>query len=417
MSVSTPRRFGRGWPRVFSIAAGQLALLLATLIAAEALLHVAGWVSRDVQRVLGSGYDHPLTPDSRLGSRGNPLTPGHDVSGWRNERRLAHSDIVTLGDSQTYGANVEPAEAWPQVLSRISGRSVYNMALPTYGPVHSLLLLDEALALSPQRVIVAPYFGNDLFDCFNLALTHPQLMQSSPERVRLAAEQRERESPLKEEIERRSNLGVQQVPRPQPSKVRVWVSEHVRLYGLARAAKNRLLSVGSSGHDVSSEYAKSVAALSTEERRFASPFDEGGWRTILTVPYRFLALDDRDPRIRLGFEVCRGALLSIDKRVRETHGRLLVALIPTKERVVWHRVANADRYSGLPLLVSTEDRLRKELIETLEAEGIAYLDLLQPLQASTPQPYFEDTDGHPNPAGHRAIAVAISAYLQRQPAR
>ena len=41
MSVSARPRFGRGWPRVFRIIAGQLALLLATLVAAEALLHVA----------------------------------------------------------------------------------------------------------------------------------------------------------------------------------------------------------------------------------------------------------------------------------------------------------------------------------------------------------------------------------------
>ena len=42
--------------------------------------------------------------------------------------------------------------------------SVYNMAFGGYGPAHNLLQLDEALALTPARIIISIYLGNDFYD-------------------------------------------------------------------------------------------------------------------------------------------------------------------------------------------------------------------------------------------------------------
>jgi hypothetical protein len=82
----------------------------------------------------------PIVPDDRLGARGNPYHPEHDVAGHRNRIRPGQADIVVLGDSNAYGGGI--VELWPARLG------AYKMALPSYGPGQDLLQLEEALAFN-----------------------------------------------------------------------------------------------------------------------------------------------------------------------------------------------------------------------------------------------------------------------------
>ena len=104
--------------------------------------------------------------DDVLGARPNPAYPGHDARGFRNPEAWDRVDIVVLGDSQTYGTGVAMNEAWPSRLRVATGRRVYSMAYPGYGPLQESLLLDEALRLEPRVVVATLYAGNDLFDAF-----------------------------------------------------------------------------------------------------------------------------------------------------------------------------------------------------------------------------------------------------------
>ena len=107
--------------------------------------------------------------DKILGHRPNPKYPEHDENGFRNEAVPQKVDIVAMGDSQTYGAGIK--RPWPQQAQDLAGAglTVYNMSFGGYGPVHSLVLLDEALELKPKVIIEAFYAGNDLFDSFNIS--------------------------------------------------------------------------------------------------------------------------------------------------------------------------------------------------------------------------------------------------------
>jgi len=76
--------------------------------------------------------------------------------------------IVALGDSATFGWDVEAAEAWPQVLERLlreSGREVevLNLGVPGYSSHQGLLLLPEVWELKPDLLLVA-YGRNDELD-------------------------------------------------------------------------------------------------------------------------------------------------------------------------------------------------------------------------------------------------------------
>jgi hypothetical protein len=66
------------------------------------------------------------------------------------------------------------------------------MAFGGYGPPHSLVLWDEAVALSPEIVVEAFYLGNDLFDAFDPVYDKgqlPELKSADPavqDRIRAA---------------------------------------------------------------------------------------------------------------------------------------------------------------------------------------------------------------------------------------
>jgi len=101
---------------------------------------------------------------------------GHDSNGFRNENVPESVDIVTIGDSQTYGTLVPHRDAWPAVLQNLTGKSVYNMALGGYGPAqYYQLLIQKALPMHPKIIIFNFYLGNDLMDAFNHVYETPAL--------------------------------------------------------------------------------------------------------------------------------------------------------------------------------------------------------------------------------------------------
>lgn len=108
-----------------------------------------------------------LLPDPETKVRPRPLFEAngragpHDVLGFRGEFAPIHADIITIGDSQTYGWGVALSDNWPSQLSGLSGRSVYNMALGGWGGGQYRYIIDKALRLHPKQVIVGIYMGND----------------------------------------------------------------------------------------------------------------------------------------------------------------------------------------------------------------------------------------------------------------
>ncbi len=380
----------------------SLSLLLVALVVCEGALWFAGAMSVTARRALSPPWEvlAPTIPDDRLGRRGNPLHPEHDRAGYRNLGRPNQANIVVLGDSHAYGSGIA---AWPVKLG------AYNMALPSYGPGHSLLQLDEALSLRPRLVIVAPYAGNDFAETYILARRHPALLRGLAPELVAAAAAIDQERRLEDE----ANIFWTETERnAQTSGARAWVSQNVKLYGLARGLLYRL-SYHPAPPLLSRNFSEAARALTPAQRRYAAPFEGGGWRTILTPSYRALVLDDRDPRIRVGFEASVGALLAIHARCRVAGVRALVVLLPTKESVFSHRVRDASAHPALARLVGDEARLRGELLTALDRAGIPYVDALHALHSASAQTYFEDVDGHPNDQGHAVIASIVAEHVRR----
>lgn len=388
-------------------------LVLASLVLAELLLHLLGAASHDIRSVLTPPVERNTrwVEDTRLRLRSNPLWLEHDANGYRNAHAMTHADIVALGDSNTYGSFVAREAAWPQLLADRTGVSVYNMGVGGYGPGQYFLQIEDALRLSPKLIIVALYFGNDFVDTFVLAQRNPEIRALASltvsNRTAQSLETSEALQRLEREMSRRSQCSevspsMANRKQPVPSATGRWLAHNVMLYALV---SNLIATLREQLP------AREMPALSTASTGNCANFAGGKWRTSFNVPYVSAALDKRDPRIELGFEISRTALERIHRRVRADGGELLLVLLPTKESAFWDKIAKPERFAGLRELVAEEARWRVQLTDALRKQDVPILDLLPALRDAPVQPYFENTDGHPNEAGHRLIADVIADYL------
>lgn len=390
----------------------QALMLALTLAICEFALQVITGHSLAAMRLVSASWevDRPFVPDEQMIVRGNPLRPDVDSAGYRNPIRPVTANYVALGDSQTWGPD-EAQDSWPNVLAKITGRSVYNMSLPGYGPLHYLLKIDEALRLRPQLIIVAPYFGNDFYDDFLLLQRHLELAEKFPHQLVSEALEAEKRSPIQVEVDDLFSAGESSGAREMPpSSIRTWISSHVRLYGLLRAVNHRFQRQEVTPM-VSRKLEVAVTALTPKRRQYASVLNGPDWKTVLTAPYRNRVLDDGDPRIRLGFELARFAVGQIAERCHAAGTDLLVVLIPTKEMVFYPHVTNPKDHPQLDEVIANESRLKSEWTAELDRNGIDYVDVTSALRQTQTQPYPEDFDGHPTAAGHHIIGAEVAMRI------
>jgi len=101
--------------------------------------------------------------------RGNPDHPEHDALGMRNREVPTQAELVVVGDSQVYGACVRAEQCWPFRLQAETDTPVYNAGVEGWGSVQYALAVEELLSLSPRRVVVGLYTGNDIAEAFQCA--------------------------------------------------------------------------------------------------------------------------------------------------------------------------------------------------------------------------------------------------------
>jgi hypothetical protein len=119
-----------------------------------------------------------LLKDPLTRVRARPLYPRykglgpHDILGFRNTAVPVAADIVTIGDSMTYGNNAFLEQNWPSRMAVNLKRediNVYNMSTGGWAAVQYLDMFGYALAFQPRVVIVAFYTGNDPLESFQMA--------------------------------------------------------------------------------------------------------------------------------------------------------------------------------------------------------------------------------------------------------
>jgi hypothetical protein len=386
----------------------------------EGTLDLLAVLSPTVDRVLQSPWTvnspRESLPDERLGSRPNPSYPGHDSKGFRNPRVPAKADVVALGDSNTYGANVAPGQGWPRQLEAMMGGTVYSMAWGGWGPVHSLILLDEAISLHPKIIIEAFYAGNDLYDSFNIVYNGAQFpdLKSPDPQTQESVEKAEISEPIQQLVSRIVGMGTTNIQSDTDMRLipafRRWLSDHSKIYGFVRRTRYEITRL-STAHQTEWENAKAFAEAHPE---YYEIFSKGDLKTVFKPEYRLFALNLQDARVAEGLHISLGAIGRMKELAAERSIRFIVLLIPSKELVFQKLQSNPS--TGYRALTENETEFWKITKDFFEGNRIEYVDALSALQAQLAagvQPYPASDDGHPNEQGHSAIAKVVAAYLKR----
>ena len=378
----------------------------------EVIFRLLAIMSPRADQLLGAPTPAAVS-DGRLGHRPNPAYPGHDRKGFRNPEVPAKAHIVSLGDSQTYGEGVKPEEAWPRQLESMTRKTVYSMAYGGYGPTHSLVLWDEAVALSPKIVIEAFYAGNDLFDSFDLVYNKGQFptLKSSDPQLQATLREAEQFEPISKRVSRMFGMETMPVPRSLQRLQRL-LSKYSKVYSLLERAwyeSGRLTNETRSPE----EKWKMAEAFAVAHPAYCQVFNNGQFKTVFTSEYRLSALNLGDPRIAEGLHISLRALQRMHELAVVKNIRFLVVLIPTKEAVfrrLWQNPSESYRS-----LAENEERVWRITKDFLKSNGVEYLDTLSVLQeqlATGIQPYQVSHDGHPNAQGHEVIAKLVAARLE-----
>jgi lysophospholipase L1-like esterase len=378
--------------------------LLISLLVAEGALRL-------VERIqLGDrAIEDKLIKDPVLGLKLAPYTQGHDANGFRNYTVSQHFDIVALGDSQTWGVNVERQDAWPQQLSKISGHSVYNMGMGGFGPVQYRALTPEALRLSPRIIVVDFYLGNDIYDAYRMAYqyeAHRDLQSSAAGDLSVDTVGARADFFWNEEKQFHANFG-----RSSFSGWSFWLREHL---ALGRLLNRTGLWPGSK--DIDYEIDKRWATAYPDHGAIC---EEAGRETVFTTAYRLTGLDIDEPRIAEGLRIAKELIAQIQNEVDANHANLMVLLLPTKESVyattqsenMRAKIASDPAYRKL---VEMEGRILSEMISTCQAKRIQCIDALPYLSSALDRGerlYPTTTESHPNARGYLVIASAVNENL------
>lgn len=330
-----------------------------------------------------------LVTDPILGQRVEPGSAFHDDWGFRNEAVPEHAEIVAIGDSQTYGDSANAYNSWPAWLSRLTGKSTYNLGLGGYGPLQYEYLLDErARRLQPSVVIVGLYLGNDLLDSYRTVygLDHWKDLRR-PGVPPLADRARESRQEADDPV----------------SMFRQWLGRNSVLYRLVGRAFG--------------QSARTVLASYSEPAPGVTQLSDPDLMTAFTPLTRLEVLDPESPEVREGLRLTLDVLARMQEKCRASGVRFVVLLIPTKETVFADRLAGREELAHseeIARLLRYEAQARQEISDFLATRGVPIVDPLPRLRAASKMGpiYPGNDDGHPVASGYKAIAEAVAEAMK-----
>jgi len=330
------------------------------------------------------------TPDPVLRYRIVPGSGGHDDWGFRNKEIPESVDVVTLGDSMTYGGGgvtVPVRKNWPSRYGELRGHSVYNLGIWGYGPAHYLHLLEtRGLGLQPKKVIVALYLGNDFHDSYTSVRDFSRwesLRTNSMGPFEPGAYIWEGNS---------SSHPVARVRDFLRSQSMVWnsleagpIGEMVNAFG-----------------DQRDEFSGHGCTVKTDE-----PFS-----SLIQAEGDFFALDPDSVIVQEGFVLTGEIFRRISELTREQGIELTVVLIPTKETVLVgpQKEVKTECEEIVQELIAAESVYREKMTQLLRGWGVHVVDPLERMREESKHVrlYMRSADCHPVARGYELIAEAIA---------
>ncbi len=344
------------------------------------------------------------TPDEILRFRINPGSRAHDSWGFRNKRVPERADIVTIGDSQTYGISASARYAWPEILERLAGKEVYNLAIGGYGPAeYSYLLEQKALQLKPDLIIAGFYLGNDLADSYEAVYTIPHWKDLRNPDLVIKDDTKTDSSDKPEDKKSPHAKPLQTGLKYMTYVITDWFAGHSVLY--------RIVTETYLGDMI-----RQRRMMDRGEEIVMFRDNEHGIDTGFTPETRLAGLDLTRPHLREGLRLALGFFDRMNETARKNGIRFLVVMIPTKETVFAEFIEGNDNLpdsAKIDRLIDNERRVNEIAKSYFKDHDIPYLDVLDPLRRAVPreQIYPNNYNGHSNKNGYRIIAETVNRYL------
>lgn len=401
----------------------SLIFLFLCLVLMEVMVRVATFVSPRIAYEIRSPWgNRDVVEDAVLGYRLSPYFLEADDRGYRNEVFMENADILAVGDSMTYGYTVGMDSSWPEQVSQMTGQTVYNAGIGGYGPCEYLEVARELTELNAKTIVLGIYLGNDMSGAYKSVYLEGRCseLKSQDKQLLDSVAKAEAESSLKNEA---LGLGMDEVPHPFVQglpdndyiKEYLSVKEYSALYRLVRRVYH---SIKNFEWHRFGDGAGPETFENSKKRKGAVAFDQvPELRTVFTNPgIEILAVDQADIRIAEGRRMTELTIDKFQEMASVTDAQLLVVLIPSKT-LVYSSVVEPFS-SELPEVLFEHIRLdrilKKDIIGFLDNRKYRYIDVTDVLveMISTKQnPYYDVPNEHPNAAGYRVIANAISKAL------
>jgi lysophospholipase L1-like esterase len=321
------------------------------------------------------GVSHPYighlhTPNNALVIPNPDFDAVHhtDGLGFRNAWAWPKTaDIVTLGDSLTFGYGVEDADTWPAIIDRaLPQLRVVNLGLIGASPEQYVRVYETfGTPLEPKVVIVGMYPDNDFWDAELFATWWESKVGGSYMVWRNLG----RLKPTDKGLKRLSK------------QAQTFLKQHSLLYNLA-------------------EYARNLYRGRNHAEPKSLRLDDGS--QMYLWPSHFASRVTGATSDQPAFHFVRQALTRLQALTTQQGVRLIVVIQPSKEQVY------------MPLLGETVPNPNTHLIEALTQLGIDYLDLTPVFQkrAKSGEALFLPRDTHPNRQGYALIAQEILNHIK-----
>ncbi len=294
--------------------------------------------------------------------RAKPLYPNiggmgpNDILGFRNQAVPNTTDIIVIGDSQTYGNNAAIYNNWPSRLGVALKKKkfpsrIYNMSVGGWGAVQYLYMVEKALLFKPKMVVIAFYTGNDPIDSFISAYG---------------------------------------------------MEEFSYLRGADRLSAN--------------DAPPSVELKLNDKNNWAVEFSDGV-KTVFTPKYRYVS-NQNHPAVDAGYEVMAKTAKIISEMLKQQDIKVFFTIIPTKEYVYYPKVQKENieiREDYLQLVQVEEERIKwfsSKLLSIHDARYINVIDDLQQKALSSSRVYLENVNGHPVALGYELIGQKVGMEVE-----
>jgi len=322
--------------------------------------------------------------DDILSYRLDSSLGGIDSDGFRNEAVPERADIVAIGDSHTYGVNVDPQYSWPSQLAAMTNMTVYNFGVSGYGILQYAHLINEAIKLKPKYVIIGFFMSNDLKVC--------KLLASLDYWVEWAkARGYDTEFCFaKEEEKSRFQLSNFEIFNNAMHETAIG-SLITYVWELA----SQRFSLGTDGQSIVIKHDSNPTIITSE-----------------TLASHNMNMDLTQQEAGLGFNMVKDVLIEAKNRLDKENITLIILLIPSKESIYSEYLEDGDY--ELPQayyeLLAKERSLLDKFTVFFDDHDIDYVNAAPYVTDAINQSkrvYLDIGDGHPLRAGYEAYAKAV----------